>query len=63
MDRECLAVGDIQPFHNESLHEQERESMGHNGLRKIPKRCAVTGQVFGVPPSFVGRSRRRRRSS
>lgn len=57
------AVGNIQPFNSESLHEQERESAGRNRLRKIHKLDAVTGQVFGGPPSFVGRSRRRRRSS
>ena len=56
-------VGDIRPFDSESLHEQECESAGRNGLHKIPKPGGVTSQVFGVPPSFVGRSRRRRRSS
>lgn len=36
------AVGNIQPFNSESLHEQERESAGRNRLRKIHRLDAVT---------------------
>jgi hypothetical protein len=32
----CMALGDIQSFNNESIHEKVHELAGRIGLRKFP---------------------------